>query len=98
MENIIFIITLIAFYLSYFLYTRYNLHMFQLNYYKNKEHMNWIKKNIIKLVLKSIVVVPVLFLATQNIVCQIIVIGLFLLMALINKPGKAKKPFVYTNR
>ena len=80
MENIIFIITLIAFYISNFLYTRYNLHMFQLNYYKNREHINWIKKNIVKLLLKSVVMTPVLFLATQNIVCQLIVIGLFVLI------------------
>jgi len=30
-----------------FLYVlRYNLHMFQLNGYKNGEHIHWLKKNV----------------------------------------------------
>lgn len=98
MENIIFIITLVAFYISNFLYTIYNLHMFQLNYYKTNEHINWIKKNIGKLSLRSVLMIPILFLFINNIVCQIVVIALFIFMAVINKPKKAKKPFVYTNR
>lgn len=98
MEIAIFIITLVAFYISYFLYTIYNLHMFQLNYYKIKEHIKWIKNNIGKLLFRSIWMVPVLFLSAEKTVIKIVVIALFILMAFINKPKKAKKPFVYTNR
>lgn len=98
MGNVIFIITLLSFYISYFLYTIYNLHMFQLNYYKKNEHINWIKRNIKKLLFRSIWMIPVLFLAIEKIISEIIVVVLFILMAFINKPQKAKKPFVYTNR
>ena len=42
--------------------------------------------------------VPVLFLSAEKTVIKIVVIALFILMAFINKPKKAKKPFVYTNR
>ena len=31
---------------AFFLVMRYNLHMFQLNGYKNGEHINWLKKNV----------------------------------------------------
>ncbi len=41
--------TLIAIVLAvpaYFYVMRYNMHMFQLNGYKNKEHLHWLKKNL----------------------------------------------------
>ncbi len=98
MTNLIFIITLVAFAISHFLYVRYNLHMFQLNYYKPKDQLKWIWKNSKKLLFKSIFMIPVLFLAYENMICNCIVIGLFILMAIVNKPTKAKKNFVYTNR
>ena len=31
---------------AYFYTQRYNMHMFQLNGYKNKEHLHWLKKNL----------------------------------------------------
>ena len=31
---------------AFYLTMRYNMHMFQLNGYKNDEHINWIKKNV----------------------------------------------------
>ena len=39
------IISIICMLPTFGLVLRYNLHMFQLNGYKNKEHMTWIKKN-----------------------------------------------------
>ncbi len=40
------IITSILSLYAFFLAMRHNLHMFQLNGYKNDEHINWIKKNL----------------------------------------------------
>ena len=31
---------------AFFLVMRYHMHMFQLNGYKNGEHLHWLKKNI----------------------------------------------------
>ena len=31
---------------AFFLTMRHNMHMFQLNGYKNDEHINWIRKNL----------------------------------------------------
>lgn len=42
------LITVILFVPTFFLTMRYNMHMFQLNGYKNGEHFNWLKKNIRK--------------------------------------------------
>lgn len=40
------LITALLFIPAFFLAMRYNMHMFQLNGYKNGEHVNWLKKNI----------------------------------------------------
>lgn len=38
----------VLFALMFYFIMRFNMHMFQLNGYKNKEHLNWLKKNIKK--------------------------------------------------
>ena len=38
-------ISLLSIYAMYLVF-RHNMHMFQLNGYKNDEHLNWIKKNL----------------------------------------------------
>ena len=40
------VLWLIAFAAAYGLFLQYLMHMFQLNGYKNDEHINWIKKNL----------------------------------------------------
>ena len=40
------IITILLAIPAFCLTLRYNMHMFQLNGYKNGEHVNWLKKNI----------------------------------------------------
>ena len=45
---------------AFFLTMRYNMHMFQLNGYKNGEHINWLKKNIKQqwILIFGIIIVP----------------------------------------
>ena len=51
------------------------MHMFQLNSYFFKKYMNWVKKNIKKVLIRSIgVLIPVLLLLIQEDITNIIAI------------------------
>ena len=81
---------------------RYNLHMLQLNGYKNKEHITWLKKNISRQWLAfAAVVVGLLCMIVPNTVTYIIaiIVGIFnLLFYRLMKNQKTKKKLVYTAR
>lgn len=98
MEDILFWIANVFFIISFFVLLSFNIHMYQLNHYKNKVQINWIKKNIKKLFIKSGILFIALILFFCGIVGKIIGIMLFLLVAYINRPKDIKKPLVYTNR
>lgn len=96
---------------AYFFVLRYNLHMFQLNGYKNGEHANWIKKNINKqlilFVLAALGIVeaiipqsPKEMAALQIVLCSLlIVISLIIIKYyLYLKRVNNKKKLVYTAR
>ena len=92
---------IISLWASFFV-MRYNMHMFQLNGYKNQEHTAWLKKNIRKQgllfagflagLLAGIFTNPVtaVFLA----VCTFLIIWYYRILKLNN----TKKKLVYTNR
>lgn len=76
------------------------MHMFQLNSYFFKKYMNWVKKNIKKVLIRSIgVLIPVLLLLIQEDITNIIAIILLGLNILCNIPkSNAKIPLKYTHR
>ncbi len=101
-DKIILIIGAVAFLAAYFYVMRYNLHMFQLNGYKNGEHFNWLKKNIGR---QTILVVMLLLGAfasgTSLMPLRIIfILGLCICIYYFRylKVQKTKKKLVYTNR
>lgn len=87
---------------AFFLTMRYNMHMFQLNGYKNSEHIHWLKKNmrqqwllLFGLVLGIVrVVFPVLAL---DILCYLTLL-LIILVYHAMKRLNTKKKLVYTAR
>ncbi len=87
---------------AFYFVMRYNMHMFQLNGYKNGEHRNWLKKNIRQqwLLLFGIVlgvlrtVFPVLALDIFQYLTFILIILVYRAMKRLN----TKKKLVYTPR
>ena len=86
-----------------FLYVlRYNLHMFQLNGYKNGEHIHWIKKNVSRQYLLILIgILGVLSMCLPGIVtlflqaaCALICMKYYLYL----KKTNTKKKLVYTAR
>lgn len=87
---------------AFWLSMRYNLHMFQLNGYKNDEHINWLKKNIRQqwLLLFGMV------LGAVRIVCPVLAADIFVYLTLLldilvfraMKRLNTKKKLVYTAR
>ena len=81
---------------------RYNMHMFQLNGYKNTEHISWMKKNIRKqgLLLAGFLagllaaVFPHGVTAFILLICTLVTIWYYRLL----KRNNTKKKLVYTNR
>lgn len=97
--------TLIAAALSipaFYLTMRYNMHMFQLNGYKNGEHINWLKKNIRQqwlllfgVILGAVrIIVPCIAL---DVICYLTLI-LIILVYNAMKRLNTKKKLVYTPR
>lgn len=91
---------------AYWMVLRYNLHMFQLNGYKNGEHIAWLKKNwrrqAILLVSGVFGIAAMLF--TNKMVWMILTIVLLLLWAVVLryyvylKKTNTKKKLVFTKR
>lgn len=81
---------------------RYNLHMLQLNGYKNKEHITWLKKNITRQWLAFVAAIAGLVcMLVPNIaifIVAIIVCIFNLLFYRLMKNQKTKKKLVYTAR
>lgn len=77
----------------------HQMHMFQLNSYKPDVHRAWLKDNR-KKTLSLIIQFTVIFVisALFNRIGMIASIILYVLIGLLNRPAKAKKPLVYTKR
>lgn len=96
------IIMAVLFLPAFFYVMRYNLHMFQLNGYKNGEHLHWIKKNLRKQsVLVAGLLVGVVRLLFPHTVTDIFGYLMLLLLVVVYralKKSNVKKKLVYTAR
>lgn len=96
------IISIICMLPTFGLVLRYNLHMFQLNGYKNKEHMTWLRKNkgkqglLVFVGIAGIValIVPSIWSLAAQIVIWLIVCRYYIYL----KKANTKKNLVYTKR
>ena len=100
MEIVFLILLLLAFGANFSTLCLYYLHMFQLNSYKPHEQLKWLKSNFLPAIigrnLGVIITIPLLLFlgsAGHGISCVILAVSSYL-----NRPQKAKKPLVYTNR
>lgn len=102
MLNIILLIALIASFTWIFTeLLLYHMHMFQLNSYKPKEHKAWLKASDNQKKMWRIKVqftVAIILYMFAGIIGKIMTIAIFVFMAIMNRPIKAKKPLVYTKR
>lgn len=94
------IIIKIEFIFNLILLLLFYMHMFQLNSYFIKKYIIWLKKNIRKVLLKSmIVLLPTLALLFNNRLVKVSVIIVLAISIFINFPKKKSKiPFKFTKR
>lgn len=87
---------------AFWLVLRYNLHMFQLNSYKNKEQCTWLKKNRKKQqLLLPLLLIALLCLFFQNVFLEAagwVILVLILVQYQFYKKHNIKKRLVYTAR
>lgn len=87
---------------AYYLTMRYNMHMFQLNGYKNGEHINWLKRNARKQwILYYGLILGIAVVCIKSILLNVIAIVSLFLMLLVYRAHKrlnTKKKLVYTPR
>lgn len=76
------------------------VHMFQLNHYKNSFQINWLKKNKSKILFNTLIyiIIAIIYLFKMEIIGIVSIIVLYALIIFTNIYKKAKKPLVYTNR
>lgn len=99
MNNILFGVILAMAAINLFFYLSANIHIYQLNHYKPDTQINWIGRNILSIILQSIIyLILVLTINLEPKVYGTLAIGLLLVAIFVNIPKKAKKPLVYTNR
>lgn len=100
MDIAVYILSALVFAIFLALNIRKSLHMFQLNSYKPATHMRWLRRNLSCLI-------PGAVLAAAAVIAALLenpLLGAILLIAVnsccdcLLKPGKAKKPLVYTQR
>lgn len=96
------VIAAVCFIVSFFLVMRYNLHMFQLNGYKNKEHLKWLKKNWKKQWwLLAALLLGAVRVAFPNLVLDIlgyVILALIIVLYNFFRKKNTKKRLVYTPR
>jgi UDP-N-acetylmuramoyl-tripeptide--D-alanyl-D-alanine ligase len=77
-------------------------HMFQLNSYKPAAHLRWLRRSFageyIRRYFPFAVVLAVSFFVKNAVVMALVSIVFYAFHAALSRPGKAKKPLVYTNR
>lgn len=93
------VLGIVAYIITVTLYMRYHIHMFQLNSYKMKESLVWMKKNILSLLGRTITVwIALLLLFLGGSYIKIICIGLLIGTIFLNLPKKAKLALNITMR
>lgn len=102
MENILFFAALAVVLVYAFAKLRFELHMMQLNSYRNERYFKWLKTNLVisTRVLEgvSLVITGLLILLASASIAAIAFILLFGLMAYLQFIKKQKKPVVFTKR
>ena len=102
MDKPLFIINIVLFAITFWGVMRYNLHMFQLNGYKNKEHFRWLLKNIRhSLILLPILVPGVILVFSFKLYIAIIMFVVYGVLAayfIRQRIINTKKKLVFTNR
>ncbi|MDP9079418.1 MAG: Mur ligase family protein [Bacteroidota bacterium] len=102
MDNILFFIALAVLLVYAFARLRFELHMMQLNSYRNDRYFKWLKTNLIlsTRVLEVIVLVitGIMILLASAVVSSVLFILLFGLLAWLLFIKKQKKPVVFTKR
>lgn len=90
---------LLAFAAFFWLTAIKTMHMFQLNSYKPATHARWQRQNL-KSLIPGVVgfVAAVLCRVLADLVANIVLLVIFAILALVQRPKKAKKPLVYTMR
>lgn len=90
---------LLAFAAFFWLTAIKTMHMFQLNSYKPATHARWQRQNL-KSLIPGVVgfVAAVLCQVLADLVANIVLLVIFAILALVQRPKKAKKPLVYTMR
>lgn len=96
------IITIIFFIPAAFLAMRYNMHMFQLNGYKNAEQINWLKKNIrLQWILLFSLLVGIIGLRYHSAIVNAFICFVLAIVTVVYNAMKnmnTKKKFVFTHR
>lgn len=99
---LVFFITATAAFLLFFAFTIMgSMHMFQLNSYKTPTHFRWLGNNLMCLApgLEAAAVIAGLLAGGLKLEKSLIVMTvLFAVLAILQRPRKAKKPLVYTKR
>ena len=98
-DGILLILLLLTFMLSLLFAGRHFIHMFQLNGYKPRVQVIWLKKNLYsavpKLLLSALTVPAIALWGKTGLILSGIV---YVILAYFYKPRQAKKPLVYTKR
>lgn len=95
------IVWLVTFAIGAVLYELYIAHMFQQNSYKPREYREWMQQhsNVGRLLGKSLYAfIGIILVLIPNMWTLVAACIMNLMTILVNKPRKAKKPLVYTNR
>ncbi|MEO6981106.1 MAG: hypothetical protein ABI113_22105, partial [Mucilaginibacter sp.] len=102
MENILFFAALATMLVYAFAKLRFELHMMQLNSYRNERYFKWLKTNLVittrVLEAVALVITGILILLAGAAVASISIILLFALLAYLQFIKKQKKPVVFTKR
>lgn len=97
----IFYVIIISFFCSSIAFLARNIHIYQLNHYKNKFQIDWLNKNKRELLIQNIgLLINLILVIIPNIFSKILMIVIYIIEAFINFPKKknAKIALVYTNR
>lgn len=99
---ILLILWIIIYGLYFYTKTKNGLHMLQLESYKNKRYIKWIKNNIKKISsykeIFLIIICIIFFLINKEFLGLILLNITYFCLLLLKREEKAKKPFVITNR
>ena len=89
------IIIIIELIINYILLLIFNTHMLQLNSYFFLKHFKWMRKNIKKLLLQLILVIPTILIYFNNTILNIAIIIILGISIIYNIPKRNSK--IFTN-